>query len=306
MKKPRSAPLDLVKLIENGQLNEVVGQLKSFSVLEGPQRRSFCERNQKGLSGALLAAARRGRHQLLPLLLPFVKEGKRAALMAAVVHNQPLVVRALIDEVDDRARSDALHKGVSLIYNLSRSKENKSRREDAMLCIHQLLEKGARPIMPSVIKQLSVQYYDEEIFAVIACSKNFNDADVHAAFLEVVKCQNASALGILIEIHRPPSLPPKLLARALENYKIWVDGEMSCVQMLLPLCDHLRAAELADHRVLVPRMIDRATEFLSIEACRHLYQKGYKASSALCALMDADQLNRRTARAPLKSGARRL
>lgn len=305
MKKPRAAPLDFVKLVENGQLNEIIEQLKSFSVLEGAQRRSFCDRNQKDLSGALLAASRRGRHQLVPFLLPFVKERKSAALMAATEHNHPFVVRALIDEVDDRARSDALRRCVSFNRSFYRDKEWEKSRKNTLLCARQLLEKGARPIMPSVITHLS-HHYDEEVFTMIASSKNFNDADIHAAFWEAVKCKNASALGILIEIHQPQSLPPKLLARALADCKAWSSDQKDCLQMLLPLCDHLRAIELSDHQWLTPHVIDKATEYLSIEACRDLYQKGYKASLALCALMDADELNQKTALVSFKRAGHRL
>jgi hypothetical protein len=276
--------MDITKLIQGGQFDAVVNELTPFSLLEGSARRSFCDRHQKQLVSAFHACCKQGKHELVPLFLGLVRGERGQALTLAATHAKPLVIRALLDETDDKARSVALE---ACLQTTRSGWKSPKERAVLLTCMDLLLERGARPIEPAV--KACLRNFDPEVYSLLISSNNFNDADIHATFNSAVAHGHTGALPLLIAHHKPTTLPAKMLAQSLSQ------GAAANIELLMPLCDHTRAMDLIDKRFPISlEILDRVAEELSFDACQKLMNNGHPLPPSIRSRLVANSLRKST------------
>lgn len=277
--------IDLVKLIQSGQFDAVVNALAPFSLLEGSARRSFCDRYKKQLVSAFHACCKQGKHTLIPLFLGLVRGERSLAIKIAATNANPLVVRALLGETDDKARSAALE---SCLHNLATGwRKDPKERAPFLACMDLLLKAGARPIEPAV--KTCMKNFDGEVYALLISSNNFNDADIHSTFNSAVSNGHSGALRLLIAHHKPTTLPARMLAESMRQ------GAPANIKLLMPLCDHTRAMDMIDKtRPINIDILDRVAEELSFDACQKLMSNGHPLPPSIRSRLVANSLRKST------------
>ena len=289
--------MDITKLILAGQFDAVVNELTPFTLLQGSARRSFCDRHQKPLVHAFHACCKQGKHKLIPMFLTLVRGERSQAIKIAADNARPLAVKALLDEVDDKARGAALMGCLGSLLGWQSWKDPKD-RELLLACVDLLLGKGVHPIENAT--KACLKKFDTEIYALLITSNNFNDEEIHATFNDAARHGNAMALALLIAQHKPEKLPPRLLTESLKLRAV------DSAKLLLPLCDHAKAIDLFEKRFAVEvSVLSEIAEDLSFEACQKLLaNKHQPLPPGIKSRLEAKTLRSTTPEAPMRARAR--